>query len=417
METKISRRGAPPWNEEAVQRNLQLMKWLRVFLVSFAVDIPVLVLLLQENGLSLAQVMWLQALFAVALALFEVPSGYFADLVSRRAALVVAGYGLVTGAGIYMLATNFWGFLLAEVCLAFAFAFSSGADQALFHDSLLALKREKESTVLWGRIGFAQYVAMAVGAVCGGLIGAWNLRAPLVVTFIGTVCFLLMALRLTEPPRANEGGARSRAGLSDLLTIAVQCLVHEPLVRWLLIGPALIGALLQVGLWMYQPYFKLTAIPVEYFGVLFASFNLAAAFASKSAARIGTRLAPIWLVVIPLLLVALSYLLMGAVVGLFSFTFIIIQQFVRGFTTVYFTDALNKGIGSERRATILSLQSMMQRLVYAVLLVPFGIAADRIGVPLTFLTLAGSTLVLGTLVVLALRPTSVSAEAAELPAD
>ncbi len=50
--------------------------------------VPVYVPLLQGQGLSMSQVLQTQALFALTIALCEVPSGYLADVWGRRAMLV-----------------------------------------------------------------------------------------------------------------------------------------------------------------------------------------------------------------------------------------------------------------------------------------------------------------------------------------
>ncbi|RME62044.1 MAG: MFS transporter, partial [Candidatus Dadabacteria bacterium] len=50
---------------------------------------PVIVLFFKENGLSMKDVFILQALFSVAVVIFEIPSGYFSDVVGRRTTLIV----------------------------------------------------------------------------------------------------------------------------------------------------------------------------------------------------------------------------------------------------------------------------------------------------------------------------------------
>ena len=53
------------------------------------VIIPVIVPFFESKGLSLAEVYYLQAIFAFVVVVFEVPSGYFADVFGRKNALVV----------------------------------------------------------------------------------------------------------------------------------------------------------------------------------------------------------------------------------------------------------------------------------------------------------------------------------------
>jgi phosphopantothenoylcysteine synthetase/decarboxylase len=57
---------------------------------SMAVTISTVVLFWRANGLSMHEIMLLQALFAASLALFELPSGYAADLLGRKGVIAAA---------------------------------------------------------------------------------------------------------------------------------------------------------------------------------------------------------------------------------------------------------------------------------------------------------------------------------------
>ena len=386
-------------NSEGLERNLQLLTLFRMLLVAFAFDVPVIVLLWQSCGLSMADIMLLQSLFAIALALLEVPSGYFADRVGRRASLLFGAGCLCVGAGCYLFADSFTLFLAAELLLAAGFAFASGSDQALFHDSLIALGREGESTERWGKMQSGMFAFSAVAGMLGGFLGAYDLRLPLVLTFGGTVVLIGVAKLMVEPKRSEEV-TTGRGSLSDLTAIAVETMLKNPRTRWLMVYPAVILAVMQAGLWLYQPYFLLSGLPVALFGVVFALCNVAAAFAARRvngerSVDIERRVA-----VSGIALVALSYLLLGSFVMVLSSLFILLQQWVRGFVSVAFTDGLNREVGSERRATILSLQSMLQRLVYAALIVPIGIYADEMGVLSTLTLLGGIAILSGAAVLL-----------------
>ena len=44
------------------------------------VAMPIIVLFFQEHGLSLKEVMIIQAIYSLSVAMFEIPSGYIADI-------------------------------------------------------------------------------------------------------------------------------------------------------------------------------------------------------------------------------------------------------------------------------------------------------------------------------------------------
>ena len=76
---------------------------------------PVIVLFYKENGLSMQDIMVLQALYSLALVIFEVPSGYFSDTIGRRNSLVTGSILCTFGFFIYSLSYSFFEFM----CLNF----------------------------------------------------------------------------------------------------------------------------------------------------------------------------------------------------------------------------------------------------------------------------------------------------------
>lgn len=51
--------------------------------------VPIMVLFWQSHGLTMYEVMLLQSLFALAIVIFEVPTGYFADRMTRKMSLIL----------------------------------------------------------------------------------------------------------------------------------------------------------------------------------------------------------------------------------------------------------------------------------------------------------------------------------------
>src|SRR5262245_40676336 len=79
-------------NHAATDRQLQRnvartlsMSFFQVFMLVMPIAVP----FFESRGLTMQEVFSLQALFALAVLLGEVPSGYLADLVGRRLTLVI----------------------------------------------------------------------------------------------------------------------------------------------------------------------------------------------------------------------------------------------------------------------------------------------------------------------------------------
>ena len=100
-----------------------------------------------QIGLSIADIMTLQAIFGLAVVVFEFPSGYAADRVGSpvapgRHVLRIAGWVA------YALGTTFLGMVVAEVVLGASMAFASGADSALLFTTLQAGRTRRRVSAL-----------------------------------------------------------------------------------------------------------------------------------------------------------------------------------------------------------------------------------------------------------------------------
>lgn len=99
-------------------------------------------------------------------------------------------------------------------------------------------------------------------------------------------------------------------------------------------------------------------------------------------------------------LVAISYLLMSNFIFLFSFSFCFIQQFVKWFKNVIVTDYINQLTKSNMRATVLSAESFIGRLVYAIIIPIIGLIADIYSLTQA-LTIVWITILVSWLIILA----------------
>jgi MFS family permease len=99
--------------------------------------IPVITLFWKDQiGMSLTDIMWLQAIFGATAVVCEFPSGYVADRLGYRRSLVIGALFWLAGWLAYALGTTFAGMVLAETQLGVGLAFISGADSALLFVSV-----------------------------------------------------------------------------------------------------------------------------------------------------------------------------------------------------------------------------------------------------------------------------------------
>ncbi|MCW8102195.1 MFS transporter [Streptomyces tauricus] len=193
------------------------------FLDDFVLLYPVYALLFADSGLTVWQISSLFALWSVTGVLLEIPSGAWADAVSRRLLLWVGPLLTAAGFTLWVLVPSYWAFALGFVLWGIKGALGSGALEALVYEELDRLGAA-------GRYGRVMGRARAAGLV--GVMAAMGLAGPVfafggysVVGVASVLACLLTAVVATRFPehRAADSGATSgegwvrplRAGLAE----------------------------------------------------------------------------------------------------------------------------------------------------------------------------------------------------------
>ncbi len=372
----------------SIHNNIRTI-YLLGFLNSFMVVSPIFVPLLQGHGLSMNQVLQTQALFALTIALLEVPSGYIADLWGRRQAIILGAAFFAFGFLCLLWADNFVDFLVYEVIVGIGFSLISGADLALLYDTEVYLQDEElgggaGAGKSLSRLISLEAAASGIAGLVASLLLLWSLEAVVVAQAVIGLLPLALAFALVEVPRpafevSHQSNARS---IMDLL------LFGKPVVLWTAFAIAVFGLLAVYVFWIYQKYWEVQGIPIAYYGYIWAALALTVAVSARYASaleqRLGTRSVLCLIGALPLLgLVGMA--LGGGWIGvMFGFAL----QLSRGLSMSLFYEALNRRVPGNFRATVNSLVSLAVRAIFIGTGPLLGYALDRLGVNSTLLLLA-----------------------------
>lgn len=354
----IPTRERPP-NRTEHERNIRHYQWITAMEAVFSCALPAYVPLWKGSGLTMSEIFLLQGLFALAIVLTEVPTGYVADILGRRRSLVIGCVLVSLSSIIYICANSFMTFLVGELLVGVGFSFRSGADTAILYESLKQRGRSHEYLAITAQAGSRFLLLCALATVTGGVLSSIDVRLPLVAIAIVSILQFWSAVGMTEP----TGLVRSHHPyLQEILSVARVTFAHDTRVRWLAMPPAIIGGALIVSLWLYQPTFERVGIPMEFIGALFAIQSLVAAIGARIAPRLGRAHSEGSIVLFSIFTMSVGYLGMASESALVSVGGGMILQLVRVIPSTLFGEALQHVINSDRRATVLSLVSMLGRL-------------------------------------------------------
>jgi MFS family permease len=346
---------------------------------------PIVVPFYESNGLSMKDIMLLQAVYSIAIVVLEIPSGYLADVIGRRKTLIIGAIFGTIGFTTYSFSYGFIGFLIAEIILGIGQSCISGADSAMLYDSLLERGEEKKYTRFEGRITSLGNIAEAVAGIAGGLLAGITLRAPYIAQAFVAFIALPAAITLVEPTRKVP---LIKAGIMEIVRIARFALFEDRPLRRNILFSAITGTATLTMAWFAQPFFEYTRIDIAWFGLLWTSLNLTVAITSYWSHSLESKLGQRWSILIIALLIPLGYLALGRFHLPSGLIILYLFYLVRGFATPVLKDYINRVTASHIRATVLSVRNFIIRLLFSLTGPLLGWVKDLYSLPQA-LTLAG----------------------------
>lgn len=361
------------------------------FCLYFMPLIPVVTLVYFGKGVSLADFFLIQGIFRIAAFLFEIPSGYLADVFSRKKIMVLATFLQFLGMFLLIWAQGFWAVVVCESLMGMASALLSGTGEAYVYDLLKRDGKENQYVKENGSIkSFAQlgmFISMIVGGVLLTMGESVLLCVEALVVFFG---FLLMLL-LPEIKEVRRKVVPEASPLKDCLGI-VKMSVKHPEIKWLMLFPAIYSTFTIVLLWLFQPMMEMALVPVALFGIFFAINQGSRVLFSKFAHRIlnfwGTRKL-LWACVGALVLGFSAVLLainsngfmmplVYAICGIAA-----IVPAVQTMCVLVFNDYIHTRIQSNERGTVLSVSAMFNMGISGVVLMGAKPLLNNFGLEMT----------------------------------
>jgi DHA3 family tetracycline resistance protein-like MFS transporter len=304
----------------------------------------------------------------IAVFLFEVPTGVFADTYGRRRSVITGCILMGCGFALEGAIPEFIAVLVAQAVWGVGYTFISGALEAWIADE----DPDRDLGRVYLRGEQADYVGSFVGIPASVLLGLVALNLPLIVGGVLTIA-LGLALVLTMPERNFRPSPREgRSSLQHAATTARSGvrLVRSRPVLLMLLAAALFAGMSAEGFDRLNPKQFLDVVglpsvgglePVVWFGVIGAGGLVLSYLAASIVARSLDVSSP---AVAARLLLALDALTMAgmlafALAGSFAFalgTFWFATLVRRVAEPVYLT-WINEGLDPSVRATVISMSS------------------------------------------------------------
>jgi MFS family permease len=361
-------------------------------LYNFMPFLPVWVIFLQEkHDLSLTQITLIDTAFWLTMAATEIPTGAVADTLGRKLSQVI-GMVMATGSVLmFTLAPSFLLLMVANSLWAVALTFVSGAELALFYDTFRALDREDSYPAHRGRLSAVVLTSIAVSSGLGGLIG----QVSLIATFWVTLAVMLLAtvflLLLKEPPQELDPESGQKITYANTLRISWKAIRREPSLRWALLYSNLLplmGAAVRIT--FIQPHVLAVGLPIAALGFVTMGLRAFQIMGSASSGRVVDKFGKWNWMALAAGITFAGLIALGGFNSLWGIFFFALSGFAVSATRPLVEGLILSRTPGAVRATILSVDSLIFRVMLAAVEPGVGVIADRYGLPTAFLLMGAS---------------------------
>ncbi len=351
--------------------------------------IPVVILFWTDRiGLSLTQIMVLQAIFGLASVVFEFPSGYLADRVGYRAALLTGATLWALGWTVYAIATTFTQIALGEIVLGAGNAFVSGADSALLFASLAAADDVGAYTRWEGRTRAAGQACEAGSSAVGGWLYSVTPRLPFWLQVPNALAAVALVAAMPQPPRAQATIETSH--VARMWHVVRTTLGHRRLRTAMQLSVTL-GLSTFTMVWLIQPWMQRRGIPVAWFGPIWAAAHLWLATVSLASARIADAIGVRTTLIVSAVLVVVGYALLATLDSPWAVAAYLCFMTTRGLQSPILATVIQADAPHEDRASVLSLNALCFRLAFVACGPAVGALVDRFTLEPTLGALAAAS--------------------------
>lgn len=335
-------------------------------LTSFAFWIPIFSLYMETRGISAQQIYTLLTIYSFAVVILEYPTGVFGDLFSHKLSTLI-GYGIYFFLNIIVfLYSGFPSFVVYILIASLSVTFISGSDAAFRFASLKETFKKDYPT-----IKLAGTIATLVGIAAGPLLYGINVHLPFIVNGIcfGIAFLIAVTIPYRQQPQKKDLGNAFSIALGGLKNVK-----KSPILGTLLVSSAIIGTIAINMKWIYPMLFSNSGIPVGAWGILISSLYLAR--------MLGTMLYKKFQVtykreMVFLLLLATVLLLLGVSQNMiFLYVLLSVQFFIVGLLETSFDVDILHNTEEHVRASVLSLSSLVERLMSGIHLGLLGALAS-----------------------------------------
>jgi len=356
---------------------------------------------LASKGLSLTEVGLVEAIFHITSFLMEIPTGAVADIWGRKVSRICGRICYLISAVILIYSNSFWAFAIGFIVSAISYNLESGAGEALLYDSLKVIGEENKYMKISGVNEIIMQTANTCGLLLGGFLSDYGYIYAYGVTIVFALISIIQALSFTEPNVKMEIEEKSFKVLKTQVVDSFNIIIKNKKLAFLIVFSQGIFMFNTCIFFYIQNYSLSKGVSKGNIGIMLAIASLGAVIAASQTYRIEKKIGEKAIVVCLPIIMAIC--IWGVALSKYYYIFFIIISSIESTIFIAVGDYVNKLIPSEKRATILSMGSMIFSIYMIVLFPIIGKLGDKFSLQIAFQILAIIATIMATLNTMVLR--------------
>jgi len=358
----------------SLTKNIKLLTWFNFF-TDFKLYGGIIIIYFVHVTHSYALAASILSITFITAALFDVPTGIFADRLGRKRTIILGALAGVIYAGFYAIGGNYWFLVLGALFEGFSRALYSGNNNALLHNMLADEGLENEYHVYSGKLNAMFQVGIAVSVILGGIIANWSFSYVMWLSIVPQLFCMFISFQIVDSKRTSQISTTVLLHLKD----GFLAFIHNSNLRLLSLNSILSEGIGET-FFQFQPAFFNALLPIWAIGIVRSLSNFGAAISFHFSGKVINKLG------------AIKVILLGQiynrVIDFISLLFpTIASPFLMSSTSLTYgtgsvaSDTLmQKEFTDAQRATMSSLNSFTGSLFYGIFAFFVGVFADKFGV-------------------------------------
>jgi len=339
-----------------------------------------------SHGISQIQIGQLFGVFMIAMSIFNIPTGAFADSVGHKASVVIGLFFHALSGLFFYFYPTFNGMMVGMLCAGLGLALQTGAWSSLTYEVLEKEGKLDKLAEVMSRAGAYFSMAAVVGSLVGAPIFKYAPRLPFLLFFI---CIFLSGIVVMQIKYHKPGRKPTLFGLLVTTKDGIWLtLSSQKLMGLMVLTVAMTTSRMLMNQNIIQPYQINIGIDVAMIGITAAIIQViqtgVTAWAYKIANKVGYEVCLIMTVLSP----AVAVLMMSQVSSLASLGFIFVYYAGQAFKEPIAGFLALKLMVPTHRATMASTSSVLSSVIVGLLLPLGGKTIDLYGLNYTLILLS-----------------------------